>query len=110
VQDIPLYEYLRHEAKETGPYILPVPFFNVLNGGKHSGNTMAFQEVMVAPTGAQSLEEGVRMGAEVYHALKSIIADTYGAPGASSLALPAIPRHDNYQLTMILAPTQQRPG
>ncbi|KAK3695643.1 putative enolase [Podospora appendiculata] len=81
--DVPLYEFLRREAGEIGPYVMPVPFFNVLNGGRHSGNTMAFQEIMVAPTGAQTFEEGVRMGSEIYHALKEIVAENFGAPATA---------------------------
>jgi enolase len=58
---------------------MPVPFFNVLNGGVHSGNTMAFQEIMLAPVGAISMAEAVRMGAETYHALKKVITEKFGA-------------------------------
>jgi enolase len=58
---------------------MPVPFFNVLNGGVHSGNTMAFQEIMIAPTGATSITEAVQMGAETYHALSKVIAKKFGA-------------------------------
>ena len=77
-QDCPLYEFLRREAEEDWPYVIPVPFFNVLNGGRHSGNEMAFQEFMVAPVRADSLEEGVRIGAEVYKALGKLIAERFG--------------------------------
>ncbi|KAK4166279.1 enolase [Cladorrhinum sp. PSN259] len=78
---IPLYEFLRKEAgRDHGPYVIPVPFLNVLNGGVHSGNTMAFQEIMIAPVGAGSIEEGIRMGAEVYHKLKVVISERFGAP------------------------------
>lgn len=83
---IPLYEFLRKEAgKERGPYVIPVPFLNVLNGGVHSGNTMAFQEIMIAPVGAGSFEEGIRMATEVYHKLKEILVLRFGAPGESDL-------------------------
>jgi enolase len=78
---VPLYEFLRTLAGTTGPYIMPVPFFNVLNGGVHSGNTMAFQEMMLAPVGASSFEEAMRLGAETYHRLKKVISQQYGAPG-----------------------------
>lgn len=61
--------------------MMPVPFLNVLNGGVHSGNTMAFQEIMIAPTGAESFEEAIWMASEVYHTLKIVIADRFGAPG-----------------------------
>ncbi len=57
---------------------MPVPFFNVLNGGVHSGNTMAFQEFMVAPTGAASITQGIQWAAEVYQALKAVIIDQFG--------------------------------
>lgn len=60
------------------PYVLPVPFFNVLNGGVHSGNLMAFQEFMVAPVGASSMSEAVRWGSEVYAELKSLIVAKFG--------------------------------
>ncbi|RDW71452.1 hypothetical protein BP6252_08015 [Coleophoma cylindrospora] len=72
-QNVPLYEFLRQESKMHKPYILPVPFFNVLNGGVHSGNLMAFQEFMIAPVGASSLTHAVQMGSEVYQTLKSVI-------------------------------------
>lgn len=81
VQGVPLYEFIRQEAGLEGPYTVPVPFLNVLNGGVHSGNTMAFQELMIAPTGAESFAEGIRLAVDVYSALKTIIADRFGAPG-----------------------------
>lgn len=80
-QGVTLYEFLRDEADIKGPYVMPVPFLNVLNGGVHSGNTMAFQEIMIAPVGATSFEEAMRMSSEVYQCLKKVIAAKYGAPG-----------------------------
>lgn len=66
---LPLYRYLGgEEAKE-----LPVPMFNVLNGGVHSDNNIDVQEFMIAPIGAASFREAVRMGAGVYHALKALL-------------------------------------
>jgi enolase len=72
-----LYEYL---AKESGNKTvrLPVPFFNVINGGSHAGNPVAFQEFMVAPTGAKTFDEAMKMGTEVYHHLKNVIKKKYG--------------------------------
>lgn len=58
---------------------LPVPFLNVINGGAHSGNLIAFQEFMVAPIGASNFEEAMKMGSEVYHSLKSLIKKKYGS-------------------------------
>ncbi|KAI9820580.1 MAG: hypothetical protein M1827_004949 [Pycnora praestabilis] len=75
---VPLYEHIRELSGTLKPYIMPVPFFNVLNGGVHSGNTMAFQELMIAPIGAGSLTDAVRMGSEVYQELKSVVKAKYG--------------------------------
>ena len=66
----PLYEYL---SKGADTYILPAPCFNILNGGAHSDNTVDFQEFMIVPIGAPTFSEALRYGAEVYHALKSIL-------------------------------------
>jgi len=68
-----LYEYIDTEAT-----LLPVPFFNVINGGKHAGNQLDFQEFMVAPTGARSFREALRMGSEIYQTLKSRLLKGYG--------------------------------
>lgn len=67
--------------------MLPVPFFNVLNGGAHSGNKMAFQEFMIAPIGAASVEEAVRMASETYHHLKRILSDKFGPSGTLNCAI-----------------------
>ncbi|MBT1631662.1 phosphopyruvate hydratase [Curtobacterium flaccumfaciens] len=61
--------------------LLPVPHFNVLNGGAHATNALAFQEFMIAPVGATSMREAVETGANVYHALKSVVKTRYGATG-----------------------------
>ncbi|KAJ5392056.1 hypothetical protein N7509_007546 [Penicillium cosmopolitanum] len=76
---IPLYEFLRREAGANYPFVMPVPFFNVLNGGVHSGNKMAFQETMIAPVGASSITEAVKMGSEVYQHLKKVIIEKFGS-------------------------------
>jgi len=65
----PLYRYLGGD----GANLLPVPMFNILNGGAHADNSVDFQEFMIAPVGAPSFAEALRMGAEIYHALKSIL-------------------------------------
>jgi enolase len=69
--DLPLYRYLGGVGART----LPVPFFNILNGGKHAENSTDFQEFMVAPVGVATFAEAVRAGSEVFHALKSILHD-----------------------------------
>jgi enolase len=76
-KDVPLY---RHIADLAGvkEFVMPVPSFNVLNGGKHAGNKLAMQEFMILPTGAPSFREALRYGAEVYHNLKAVIKAKYG--------------------------------
>jgi enolase len=69
--DLPLYRYLGGVGART----LPVPFFNILNGGKHAADSTDFQEFMVAPVGADTFSEAVRAGAEVFAALRSILHD-----------------------------------
>lgn len=55
-----------------------MPSFNVINGGEHAGNKLAFQEFMILPTGAETFSESMSIGCEVYHSLKSVIKDKYG--------------------------------
>nr|QWE91315.1 enolase [Placidida sp.] len=73
----PLY---RHIADIAGnPTVgLPVPAFNIINGGSHAGNNLAMQEFMILPVGASSFTEAMRMGSEVYHNLKKVIKTRYG--------------------------------
>lgn len=68
--DIPLYRYLGGVNSK----VLPTPMMNILNGGKHADNSVDFQEFMIMPVGADSIAEAVRIGAEVYHALKSVLS------------------------------------
>ncbi|KAG2609247.1 hypothetical protein PVAP13_4KG019900 [Panicum virgatum] len=70
----------KHIANLAGnkTLVLPVPAFNVINGGSHAGNKLAMQEFMILPTGASSFKEAMKMGVEVYHNLKSIIKKKYG--------------------------------
>jgi len=77
-----LYEYLAEVSGNT-KLRLPVPFFNVINGGSHAGNPLAFQEFMIAPTGAASFEEAMKMGTETYHHLKNVIKKKYGLDATS---------------------------
>jgi enolase len=67
--DMPLYRYIGG----TNARHLPVPMMNIINGGSHSDAPIAFQEFMIRPVGAKSFKEGLRMGAEVFHALKSVL-------------------------------------
>jgi enolase len=86
----PLYRGL----KESETYILPVPMLNILNGGKHATNSTDLQEFMVVPAGAKTFSEGLRMGAEVYQALKKVLKDkglntNVGDEGGFAPSLPA---------------------
>ena len=76
---LPLYKYIASLAgRSTEKFVLPVPSFNVINGGSHAGNQLAFQEFMILPTGASSFKEAMQIGAEVYHTLKKVILEKYG--------------------------------
>jgi len=75
---VPLYRHIADLAGNTGPMVLPVPCFNVVNGGSHAGNKLAFQEYFIIPTGADSFKEAMRIGAECYHTLKGIIKKKFG--------------------------------
>jgi len=68
----PLYRHVAGLAGKTGT-LLPVPMFNIMNGGAHADNSIDFQEFMIAPVGAPNVREALRMGAEVYHSLKGIL-------------------------------------
>ena len=67
--ELPLYRYIGG----TNAYLLPVPCMNIINGGSHADSDVDFQEFMIAPIGAATFREALRMGAEVYHSLKSVL-------------------------------------
>ena len=88
--DKPLYCYL----SEAKTYTLPVPMLNILNGGKHAHNSTDFQEFMIVPANAKSFHEALRMGSEVYHALKEVLNDqgfnnNVGDEGGFAPSLPS---------------------
>lgn len=74
---VPLYRHIADLAGNT-KVVLPVPAFNVINGGSHAGNKLAMQEFMILPTGAQTFREAMRMGSETYHHLKAVIKGRFG--------------------------------
>jgi enolase len=76
-KQIPLYQHFA-ELAGNRELILPVPSFNVINGGSHAGNALAFQEFMILPVGASTFSEAMQMGCETYHTLKSVIKKKYG--------------------------------
>ncbi|MGZ4908443.1 MAG: phosphopyruvate hydratase [Halobacteriota archaeon] len=75
-----LYEYLGGPNAHT----LPVPLMNVINGGAHAGNALSIQEFFIIPLGAETFSDGLRMGVETYHELKSVLRSEYG-PGATNV-------------------------
>nr|UWU45206.1 enolase [Hyalomma anatolicum]UWU45207.1 enolase [Hyalomma anatolicum]UWU45208.1 enolase [Hyalomma anatolicum]UWU45209.1 enolase [Hyalomma excavatum] len=74
---VPLYRHIADLAGNS-KVVMPVPAFNVINGGSHAGNKLAMQEFMILPTGASSFTEAMRMGSEVYHHLKNVIKKKFG--------------------------------
>ncbi|CEP10461.1 hypothetical protein [Parasitella parasitica] len=77
-KNVPLYVHFADLAGSKRPFVLPVPSFNVINGGEHAGNKLAMQEFMIMPTGAKSFTEAMKIGTEVYHHLKNVIKEKYG--------------------------------
>merc|ERR1712228_996250 len=76
---MPLYKHIAELAgNPTDKFYMPVPAFNIINGGSHAGNKLAMQEFMILPVGASSFTEAMKMGSEVYHNLKSVIKGKYG--------------------------------
>lgn len=67
--NIPLYQYLGG----IRPNVMPIPMMNVINGGKHAKNSLDFQEFMIIPAGAKKFSQGLRMGTEIYHSLKTLL-------------------------------------
>jgi len=70
---LPLYAHIAQLNGSAGNYSLPVPMMNIVNGGEHADNNVDIQEFMVQPTGATSFSEALRYGAEIFHALKSVL-------------------------------------
>jgi len=76
---VTLYEYIATlSGQPTDKFVMPVPSFNVINGGTHAGNRLACQEFMIMPVGASNFKEAMRIGCEVYHTLKGVIKKKYG--------------------------------
>ena len=72
-QQKPLYEYISDLQDDDNEYSLPVPMMNIINGGEHADNNVDIQEFMIQPVGAPTVAEAIRYGAEVFHALKSVL-------------------------------------
>ncbi len=71
-ENVPLYQYLGGD----GPFQMPVPMMNIINGGAHADNSVDLQEFMILPVGASSLREAIRYGTEIFHSLKSVLANS----------------------------------
>jgi enolase len=71
---VPLYAHIAELYGQPGQYSMPVPMMNILNGGEHADNNVDIQEFMVQPVGATNFREGLRMGAEIFHALKKVLS------------------------------------
>ncbi len=76
-KNLTLHEYFK-KITGTKKILMPVPAFNIINGGKHAGNKLDFQEYMIMPTGAKSYSEALRMGSEIYHVLKKNLENHFG--------------------------------
>ncbi|MBI1968511.1 phosphopyruvate hydratase [Candidatus Woesearchaeota archaeon] len=76
-EKLPLYHYFRRLLGKEQGIIMPRLFFNVINGGKHAGNELVFQEFMIAPR-TRNVQKSLQMGSEVYHALKRLVEAKYG--------------------------------
>ncbi|XP_031122447.1 cytosolic enolase 3 [Ipomoea triloba] len=81
-KEVPLYKHIADLSGKTN-LLLPVPAFTLISGGKHAGNNLAIQEIMILPVGAKRFEEALQMGSETYHHLKAVITEKYGAHGCS---------------------------
>jgi len=77
-QGIPLWKHYANIAGNSIPETMPVPCFNVINGGEHAGNKLAFQEFFIIPTGAETFSESMEIGCETFHALKKVIKGKFG--------------------------------
>jgi enolase len=75
---VPLYQHYADLAGNPNPDTLPVPCFNVINGGEHAGNKLAFQEFFIIPTGAETFSESMVIGCEIFHNLKTVIKKKFG--------------------------------
>jgi len=79
---VPLYQHIANIAGNK-ELVMPVPAFNVINGGAHSGSGIPMQEFMIFPTGAKTFREAMRMGSEIYHCLKKVVQKRYGLDGTN---------------------------
>ncbi|PHT46717.1 Enolase [Capsicum baccatum] len=79
---VSLHKHIADLSGQTSP-LLPVPVFTLISGGKHAGNDLAIQEIMILPVGSNTFEEALQMGSETYHHLKAVITEIHGAHGCN---------------------------
>ncbi|HLC88008.1 MAG TPA: phosphopyruvate hydratase [Patescibacteria group bacterium] len=108
-QKKPLYQYFNCLINPKPKLLMPVPMMNLINGGAHAAGSTDLQEYMIIPTGAKSFSEALRMGAEVFHALKKILKDkgyatTVGDEGGYA---PSVKSGNKEALDLILAAIRQ---
>ncbi|EER04093.1 Enolase, putative [Perkinsus marinus ATCC 50983] len=104
-KNIPLYKHIADiGGKRSDQFTMPVPSFNVINGGSHAGNRLACQEFMILPVGATSFKHAMQIGAEVYHSLKKVIKAKYGqdATNVGDEGGFAVPVQDNNEALDVL--------
>jgi len=108
---VPLYRHIADLAGNAN-VIMPVPSFNVINGGSHAGNRLAMQEFMIFPTGAATFSEAMRMGSETYHHLKKVIKAKYGqdACNVGDEGGYAPPFQDNEEALVLIVEAIEKAG
>ena len=102
---LPLYRYIKERYDQKRPYLMPIPFLNILNGGAHAENSSDFQEYKIAAVGAPDFREAFRWSAEVFHALKTLLHErhlptTVGDEGGFA---PALGSNQEYVEVILLA-------
>lgn len=110
---MPLYQYIAKLAgKPTDKFVMPVPSFNVINGGSHAGNKLACQEFMILPTGCKNFKEALQAGSEVYHSLKNVVKEKYGqdATNVGDEGGFAVPVQDNNEALDVLMTAIEKAG
>merc|ERR1719321_2067386 len=111
--DMPLYQYIAKIAgKPMDRFVMPVPCFNVINGGSHAGNRLACQGFMIMPVGATNFKDAMIIGSEVYHNLKGCIKKKYGqdACNVGDEGGFAIPVQDNNEALDVLMEAIEKAG
>jgi enolase len=104
-----LFEYVRELSKNPKPLSLPLPLCNIINGGKHAAGSTDIQEFMIAPVGAPTFKEGLRMVAEIFHSLSKVLKDAgYGTTvGDEGGFAPAVKGGNKEALELISKATEK---